>query len=214
MQNHFAFVQNTLSKGQGEDRGEFSGQQFRTRSGHIKRVVLWTERLLSPSDPTEKEALLLAATFHDVGYVRNPVHHAKHSVDILREYAAQTQLDAAVVERATFLVAEHSNKAHWMGRKSAPRDLIALMEADLLDEEGAMGLVRDILTVGANGGGYEEAHARMMMFEPSRIARNPMVTPLAQKYWEGKQALLRQFIRLYTYDMGYPPVSITKTDDA
>lgn len=201
MQKEFDFVKKTLIKGKCEDRGERPGQQFRTHSAHIARVIMWAKRLIQPCHEKQRDAVLLAATFHDVGYAISHADHAKHSANILREYASENQLQTDVAERAIFLVREHSNKEYWMSIQNAPSDLILLMEADLLDEEGAMGLVKDMLTVGATGGGYEEALTRMMAYEPSRISHNPMMTPLAKKFWVEKQQLLQQFIRLYTFDM-------------
>lgn len=195
---HFLFVENILSTGC--DEREPVG--IRTHIGHTKRVLLWVDRLLLHNRLENPDIVRLAALFHDVGYARDAFNHAEHSATILKEYAAMHPIPTEMLERTLFLVSEHSNKALWMNKTHAPDDIILLMEADLLDEEGALGLVRDFLTVGAEGGGYEEAYAHMMQYEPSRIAENPMVTTVAKQYWETKQALLRQFLHQFSFDMG------------
>lgn len=198
----------------GADRNT-PGQRFRSRAEHIARVAMWLERLMVQGDVETPEALRLAVAFHDVGYARGVEDHAAHSADILREYAACQGLDAALVEQAAFLVAEHSNKARWLGAPDAPRDLVLLMEADLLDEEGAMGLARDCLMAGENGaGGYEDAYDRMRRYEPPRLARYPMVTPLARQFWAEKQQIIRTFLQAFAFDLGVTPATEDGGDGA
>lgn len=179
-----------------------AGQSFRSRAAHIARVMMWLERLMAQGGAEHPDALLLAAAFHDIGYAVNPENHAAESAALLRAYGAERGLPPPLVEIAAFYVAEHSNKERWMPDPSAPRDLILLMEADLLDEEGAMGLALDCLTAGALGGGYDEALAQMRRYEPRRLARNPMATPLAIKFWEDKQAVIASFLSALLFDMG------------
>lgn len=186
----------------GADRS-IPGQRFRSRAAHIARVAMWLERLMVHDGAMDPAVLRLAVAFHDVGYARGSVDHAVHSADILREYGVAEGLDAALVARAAFLVAEHSNKARWLGAPDAPRDLVLLMEADLLDEEGAMGLARDCLMAGENGAsGYEDALDRMRRYELIRLAQNPMTTPLARQFWAEKQRIIWEFLTAFAFDLG------------
>lgn len=178
------------------------GQSFRTRSSHMERVCLWVERLLAQGGVEDPRALRLAAALHDVGYVHAEEGHGAHSARMLLAYAQAEGIDPAVAERAAFLAREHSNKAEWMKDPEAPRDLLLLMEADLLDEEGAMGLVLDCLSAGAEGQDYLGAYARMQRYEPARLAHNPMVTPLARDLWAEKQRIIRGFMQAYAMDLG------------
>ncbi len=201
---HFAYVRKYLTDHDGDRAHRRPGQMFRTRSSHIARVAMWLERLLAQGLVDDPEPLRLAVTFHDVGYAHSKEEHARYSADILRAYGDANGLPKELLDRAVFLVAEHSNKDDWLPRKDAPRDLILLMEADLLDEEGAMGLVVDCMTAGALGAGYEDALAQMRRYEPKRLAHNPMVTPLARQFWAEKQALLRLFLHAFAFDLGEP----------
>ncbi|MCL1965273.1 MAG: HD domain-containing protein [Firmicutes bacterium] len=201
---YLAYVRAYLA-GHHADRDDVPGRRFRSRAEHIRRVAVWTERLMARSGVGEADAsvLRLAAAFHDAGYARGAERHGCHGADILREYAARQGLEAGLVERAAFLVAEHSNKQQWLHRADAPCDLVLLMEADLLDEEGAMGLVRDCMNAGEQGAkGYEDAYACMRRYEPQRLWANPMVTPLARELWTQKQRLIAEFMAAFAYDLG------------
>ena len=63
----FAYVKERLVMNQGEkcDHGAFP---FRTRSEHIRRVFTWAQRLTSEDMNINREALCIAAIFHDSGY--------------------------------------------------------------------------------------------------------------------------------------------------
>lgn len=187
----------------GADTSDRAEHPFRVRSAHIRRVCLWLERLLAQGGVEDVEALRLAAAFHDVGYVYSKEVHGLHSARVLEAYAAANGVDAAIAARAVFLVREHSNKERWLSDPDAPMDLILLMEADLLDEEGAMGLVFDCLSAAASGEGtYEGVWARMRRFEPERVETNRMVTPLGRSLWAEKQRILREFLAAYANDLG------------
>lgn len=203
MRNEALAYVGQLLRGQREE-DKRPGQQFRTRFSHIKRVCMWLDRLLEAETVDNVEALRLAAAFHDVGYLRSEESHGAHSAGYLRAYAWEYGVADAVAERAAFLVTEHSSKQQWMTDPRAPRDLILLMEADLLDEEGAMGIALDCMTAGALGMDYHGAYARMRRFEPSRLQKNPMVTPGARALWAQKQQMIQTFMQAFAYDLGLP----------
>lgn len=187
----------------GVEKSTLPGLEFRRRSKHIERVCLWLERLAAQGGVPDLDALRLAAAFHDVGYIHGMEAHAAHGAEMLRAYALEQAIPVATAERAAFLVSEHSNKARWLPDPDAPRDLVLLMEADLLDEEGAMGIALDCMSVASRGAtDYEDAYARMLQYEPERLRQNPMVTPLARAYWAEKQQLIRTFLRAFAFDLG------------
>lgn len=177
-------------------------QPFRSRFDHIQRVCVWAERLLAQGLVAQPDALRLAAAFHDIGYIQGREGHGGHSAQWLMDYAGLEGIDKAVAGHAAFLAAEHSDKQKWLSDTEAPADLILLMEADLLDEEGAMGIALDCMTGGAIGLNYEGVWRRMQTYEPPRLLRNPMVTPLARRFWEEKQALIEAFMRAFAFDLG------------
>jgi uncharacterized protein len=79
----FNEVKDYLEKHDGENDERFS---FRKRSEHIKRVFMWTKRLSEDYENINKEALLIAALFHDVGktkLIRSD--HAENSAKVFRD---------------------------------------------------------------------------------------------------------------------------------
>ncbi len=78
-----------------------------------------------------------------------------------------------------YLVRNHSNK-QLMTRSDTPLELILLMEADLLDETGALSV------------NYSYASLNV----------NPMVTVKAKEFWQSKQKLIEDFIEHLSYDLG------------
>jgi uncharacterized protein len=79
--------------------------------------------------------------------------------------------------------------------KDIPIELILLMEADLLDEEGALRMVwytLDKAVSGANS--YEDVYEHIVMGNNKRLV-NPMVTEKAKYYWEEKQKLVEIFTK-------------------
>ena len=66
--------------------------------------------------------------------------------------------------------------------KDIPIELILLMEADLLDEEGALRMVWYTLYKGLSGAkSYEEVYKHIVMGNNKRLV-NPMVTEKARYY--------------------------------
>ena len=141
---------------------------FRSRYSHLERV---TERALRICDIEGGDAgvIAVAAIFHDSGYCRGGDGHAWHSARIFDEYAAKhlpellrggatssvslvssvslaSSIYAAVASAASLLkireiIAIHSDKQMPSGDISLEARI--LMDADLLDEAGAMSVLFD-----------------------------------------------------------------------
>lgn len=132
----------------GHDRSK--RHPFRSRSMHTRRVMLWAERLLSFHPEADREILLCAAAFHDVGYAAGAEGkpHQHLSGEVFLDYAREQGMDAAFTKRVYDCIVVHSDKY----RMKTPQDLsieqLLLMEADLLDEEGAMSICWDGLAAG------------------------------------------------------------------
>ena len=182
---------------------------FRRRSNHTWRVFKWAERLVQQENlPAEldHEAVLVAAIFHDVGYAIKPEmrthdEHAVYSVQVFDEYAADHPFPPEQTERFAWLIRHHSDKQR-MKEPDIPLDLLLVMEADIMDETGALGMVWDCLYVGTKADpSYEKALEHLQQYSGAFLLDNPMVTPLARRIWEKKQNLIHEFLDQLAEDL-------------
>ena len=174
---------------------------FRSRFQHSIRVLHWCERLTEGLADVDREALYTAAIFHDIGYEhRDNDHHAARSALAFREYARNQQMDRKFAEKVEGLVACHTDKNR-MREPDASLEMVLLMEADLLDEEGAMGIVWDCMTMGnAHASSYAKAYYHILE-SSNKEEPNPMVTERAREFWEEKKGIVARFTRLLEDDL-------------
>ena len=177
---------------------------FRKRSEHIKRVFMWAERLADEITSINREALMVAAIFHDVGYgaMVETERHAEYSAKICEEYLYNHGFNPNFIEFVTFLVRNHSRKELLM-QEDTPIELIVLMEADLLDETGALSIVWDCMSKGSQKEQkFEKTYEHIKKYSARILERNPMVTSPAKRFWEDKQKLVKEFMGHLACDLG------------
>lgn len=168
---------------------------FRSKYEHTLRVLMWAKRLAEGRNDVNIEVLYTAAIFHDIGNSdEDRKAHAKRGADIFYEYGIKNKMELSFIESVKNLIAFHSSK-ELLKEKNIPIELILLMEADLLDEEGALRMVwytLDKAVSGANS--YEDVYEHIVMGNNKRLV-NPMVTEKAKYYWEEKQRLVEIFTK-------------------
>ena len=179
---------------------------FRKRSEHIWRVFLWAKRLLDEGQydvDTKRECVLIAALFHDVGYAAalDSSRHAENGALLFEQYACDNGYDSQQRDFIAHLIRNHSNK-RLLDEEDTPMELVILMEADLLDETGAMSIVWDCMMEGAQAEqSFEKTYRHMVAHSSKMLNRNPMKTAIAKEYWASKQTLLREFMRQLALDL-------------
>ncbi|ERI95027.1 hypothetical protein HMPREF1982_00513 [Clostridiales bacterium oral taxon 876 str. F0540] len=132
--------------------------------------------------------------FHDIGCSEGKEFHAERSAKIFYEYGLKMNLDLKFIERVKDLISLHSSKG-LLKKKDTPIELIILMEADLLDEEGALRIVWYSLDKGITGAeSYLDVYKHIVMGSNKRLI-NPMVTEKAQYYWNEKHKIVEEFTR-------------------
>ena len=201
----FVFVKQCLSENDGVATkiGYFP---FRKRSEHIWRVFQWVKRLIDDDNfdvAIDRDSVLIAALFHDVGYTLSLVgaQHAENSAVVFNRYAIEKKFDKEKQAFISYLIQNHSQKSLFdVG--GTPLELIILMEADLLDETGAMSIVWDCM---AEGGQDEQSFAKtynkINSFSHKTLNANPMKTAKAKEFWVKKQALLQEFLDHLAVDL-------------
>ncbi len=192
-----------LFKESGKDTfggGSICDYPFRSRFEHTKRVYRWLHRLLDDVGAVDLTAMELAVIFHDVGYVKGEnAGHAAISADIFKEYALKNALFPEKQDLIEYLIRNHNKKD--LLRRGEKDELILIMEADIMDEEGAMRVAWDNMAAGAIGvKSFKESLNRTeKYFNPQY---NPMVTPLAHDLFEDKQQFVRDYIKRMKEDLG------------
>lgn len=176
---------------------------FRNRFWHTRRVLEWAKKIVVDYPDCDSKALYTAAVFHDIGYARGKQNHAIIGAEIFEEYAQSAGFDNEFTAFVAYLIRFHSSKDLLNDPKS-PIELVLLQEADLLDEEGAMGIVFDVLAYTRR---YPDNVSFYGVFEEINkhsyhiLEQDFMVTPLARKYWKEKQDLVRSFVESYSKDL-------------
>ena len=176
-----------------KERREKSKHSFRSRFKHITRVLGWCKRLENDL-VVDKDILYTSAIFHDVGYSQGQDGHAYVSAEMFKEYAKEHGFDSEFTNKVYDVIANHSNKS-LLTDKNTSNELIILLEADLLDEEGASGLVWDLMARGAKHSiCYEEAIDEIMNHSGHILNQDYMVTPTAKYYWDKKKNFVKEFL--------------------
>lgn len=178
-----------------------------SRFAHIKRVLGWALRLYERSTRKHEidyNTLVIATIFHDVGYhdMTETLSHQAAGASIARAYLTSHGYDGALTDRVCYLVEKHSDK--WMMTDPAiPADLLMLMEADLLDDMGALGITMDCMIERGNDprATFVDALDHISRYTLRQQHNNPMVTPEGRSIWEQKTALTEQFYRSLESDV-------------
>lgn len=176
-----------------------------SRFEHTMRVFKWMKRLYA-ADPNKEmidlEALSIAALFHDVGYcnMESEKKHAEISAGYCREYLQDKKYSPERTEFICDIISRHSDKSAI--HEDIPKELILLLEADLLDDTGALGLVMDIWleAVCEEKVTYQSILKHMEKFTLTTMQENPMRTEEGRKIWDEKKKLTEAFVHAFRED--------------
>lgn len=193
------FVQNYLITHNG-DKSPRIQETFRHRTEHVVRVLKWANLIIDSLSFEErkninKDVIELAAIFHDVGYGSEHFKnsHGIESSQIFKEYALGNGFDEQLINEVYNMIYIHQNKA--LLNMNISENLRILMEADMLDEEGAMSIVWDLITLGQTfPQSYEEALYKLTDYSAKILKNNPMRHKASIEAWENKQKLVKKFI--------------------
>lgn len=167
---------------------------FRSKYQHSIRVLGWAKRLVEGRKDVDTNALYTAVVFHDIGYSEGKELHAERGAKIFYEYGIKMKMDSSFIEMVKKLITLHSSK-ELLKEKNIPIELILLIEADLLDEEGVLRMIWYTLDKGISGAkSYEDVYQHIVMGNNKRLI-NPMVTEKAKYYWNEKQKLVEIFTK-------------------
>ncbi len=206
-----SFVEHALEEKQTEGERNIGIHKLEfgyTRYEHTKRVLGWAKRLYdATADKTglRYEDLMIAAIFHDVGRavsIQTGEDHAKAGAPITRDWLKTNGYDPERAEYIAGLVGAHSEK--WrMHDPATDRNLLMLMEADLLDDMGLLGIVMDTMIVRARktDATFYDCYNHYETYTHPMQHDCPVVTPEAKAFWDAKTENTDRFVEEYRKDI-------------
>lgn len=175
------------------------------RYEHTVRVYKWMLRITSElrDDGIDEESLKIATIFHDVGYsVKGDSEHAQESARICRDYLERRPYDPAQIDFICYLIEEHPNKK-LLHDKMTPLELVVLMEADMLDDTGAMGIILDSwIASKEENPSFDSVCRHFEKYTYRHMKQMEFVTAPGRRFWHEKRNLVYEFLRQYRRDLG------------
>lgn len=189
------FVRDYLMKGS-DKYTEVKALRY-NRFEHIKRVLAWSVRLYEEApkkSDIDIDTVIIAAIFHDVGKNEESesVLHADRGAEIARQYLLEKNYPDKKLEDICYLIKNHSDK-YMMYNEDVSPELLLLMEADLMDDMGALGIVIDCMIEGTLTADFRDSLDHIARYTVRQHKKNPMVTPMAIKIWDDKTKLVNEF---------------------
>lgn len=199
----FDYVENLLSEYDSHGGGPKNIINY-NRSEHIKRVYNWMLKLYEGyevKNSIDIDSLKIATIFHDSGY--NEIERGNHALvgaDICRKYLLEHDYPLEKIDFICDLIKHHSDKDRLMDE--IPIELILLIEADLLDDTGAHGIVMDVwIEALSNNPSFDSMLKHIENYTHKLMQTNPMRTATAIEIWSKKTELTNEFYRQYKEDL-------------
>jgi uncharacterized protein len=172
-------------------------------SSHTQRVFGWAKQLLQ-TEKADEELVLITALFHDAGYAGGENNdHPEYGAALCEGYLAEAGYSEEFIQKVSFLIRHHQDK-RMLYEAETPIELKLLIEADNLDETGALSIVRDCMSEGRNEhASYEETLNRLKNHGPYKTGfdYNPMVTETSRQIWRRKQLVYKKFVENLEKDL-------------
>ncbi len=158
-------------------------RSFRDRWDHTKRVFSWAKRI-HEKEGGDWEVIELATWLHDCGY--EPDHpHAEVAAEKAEQFFALHSYHKS--ELVISLIRNHSRKEE--ENLVIPLELKVLMDADTLDEKGALAILLDAMSEAMENrdARYEDAYGRILRYFPEvRLEARRLKTETGKQIFQGK----------------------------
>jgi len=215
MEKAYAYVEKTLSENNSRHQKVISKTKSFIRYDrfyHIQRVTAWANRICDELCDIDRECLLLASVLHDVGY--NAYHiskdHSEAGVVLAEQFLTAEGVEEGKKAKILDLIRLHSRK-DLMFLEDTPLELVVLMEADLMDDMGAAGLVMDAwinTRMHQEETSFDTIFAHMQKYTQAQQMAEPMRTEPAKRFWREKQELVQEFMSQFARDLNKESESV------
>lgn len=202
-----AYVESKLAQPGTERIGAKNSIAY-SRYEHTRRVLGWAKRLYDGYDKKEAvryEDLMIATIFHDIGRKRaleTGGAHGPVGAPMTAEYLSTHGYERERIDYICNLVARHSDKKA-LREEGTDETLVLLMEADLLDDMGALGIVMDCMIVENQNprAKFKDCLDHIMRYTQRLQRENPCVTEIGRKLWDEKTKLVDAFVEALQQDV-------------
>lgn len=139
------------------ENGRPSKYPFRSRYEHTLRVYRWAIKLQSKLGG-DLDIIVLAALLHDIGWDDNRPH-GEVGAELAVEYLDGLGVDPEIIKRVGEIIMIHTDKDT---EAELSLECKIVMDADLLDEVGAIGILWDAMaTACEDEASYKKAYYRL-----------------------------------------------------
>ncbi len=175
---------------------------FRDRFEHTLRVYKWALRI-NEVEQGDTEILSIAAIFHDIGkWVKSDQPHASVGAELCGEYLKAARYPEDKRIRVVNAIRHHSSKSA-QDLDLSLEDKI-LIDADLLDEVGALAIAWDCMATGLEeNASYLKACEKLKDVYGQLCKQKPWLrTPTGAKLFQERLDFLQLFIKNLEYELG------------
>jgi uncharacterized protein len=172
---------------------------FRSPLTHTKRVVAWAKRIMNCTQADE-EVVMIAAIFHDCGKSVEHKDHPSASAALCKEFLLAHRYPEDKIQNIVSII-QHHDRAYLFNREYSSVEHLILLEADNLDESGAMTILRDCLDEGSEKNISYLSTLKRLKTRSIRNGNNPFVTEYSKKIWQEKRIKFIQFIEDLEFDL-------------
>lgn len=175
---------------------------FRNRFEHSLRVYEWAKRI-NEVEKGDVDIVEIAALFHDIGKgVKSDRPHAETGAEICGEYLTARGFHREKTKRIMMAIGLHSSK-------ELPENALAIEEkiiidADLLDELGAMCVLWDAMDAGiTKNSSYDQLYEQILERQEERKKGiKNMKTGEGRRLYQERLDFLGSFLQNLLYELG------------
>lgn len=168
---------------------------FRDRFEHTMRVYRWAIKLQAKMGG-DIEIISLAALLHDIGWdEKQEVSHADISAQMAADFLVEMDYDPKKIGRICEIIRRHEDQDT---KDELSLECQIVMDADLLDELGAVGVLWDAMATAVMLGdeaSYKKAYARIRQYYKINMPkRSRAKTKAGKREYQRRMDFVQNFI--------------------
>ncbi len=193
MMNYTTIIE--FVKEQTQKNNRPSKYPFRDRFEHTMRVYRWAIKLQNKMGG-DIEVISLAALLHDIGWDESgEVPHGEISAQMAADFLVEMDYDPQKIGRVCEIIRRHEDQDT---QDELSLECQIVMDADLLDELGAVGILWDAMATAVTMGDeatYKRAYSRIRQyFKINTPKRSRAKTPEGKREYQRRMDFVQSFI--------------------